>query len=118
MSEYNILVVEDEWLLAEQHRWVLEEAGFGIVGPVPSVKQAEKLIDGSQISAAVLDIGLNGETSAPLVPQLQERKIPFIFVSGYETTDVSGIMCDYPILQKPVNSLELVSAVRKMLGQG
>ncbi|MEI9405698.1 response regulator [Mesorhizobium argentiipisi] len=117
MAEFRVLVVEDEWLVAEEHRYVLEEAGFGIVGPVPSVKLAIKLIETEAISAAVLDIGLNGETSAPLVPHLQHRKIPFVFVSGYTPSDVPEMLRAYPFLAKPVVATALVSALNKMLGQ-
>ncbi len=36
----RILIVEDEWLIAEDHAASLREAGYVVVGPVPSVKQA------------------------------------------------------------------------------
>lgn len=116
MTESRILIVEDEWLVAEEHRTILEEAGFAIVGPVPSVARAKKLIESEAISAAVLDIGLGGETSAALVPLLAERGIPFVFVSGYTASDVPEDLRHHKMLSKPVWAPTLVEAVRSMLG--
>ncbi|MER8433646.1 response regulator [Mesorhizobium caraganae] len=116
MTEPRILIVEDEWLVAEEHRTILEEAGFAIVGPAPSVPRAKKLIENEAISAAVLDIGLGGETSAALIPLLVERGIPFVFVSGYTASDVPEDLRHHKMLSKPVWAAALVEAVRNMLG--
>ena len=115
MTRLGILVVEDEWLVAEEHRSVLEDAGYDIVGPVPSVRRAIPLIENEPIAAAILDIGLNGETSAALVPYLVERDIPFIFVSGYTPSDVPASLRNHQILPKPIIASALILAVRKML---
>ena len=117
MARVGILVVEDEWLVAEEHRLVLEEAGYDVVGPAPSVRLAGRLIESQPVAAAVLDIGLNGETSAPLVPYLQERNIPFIFVSGYVSADVPASLINHQILAKPIIATALVAAVGKMLDE-
>ncbi|MEZ2330674.1 response regulator [Mesorhizobium sp. RCC_202] len=116
MTECRILIVEDEWLVAEEHRTILEEAGFAIVGPAPSVARAKKLIESEAISAAVLDIGLGSETSAALIPLLAERGIPFVFVSGYTASDVPEDLRHHKMLSKPVWAAALVEAVRNMLG--
>ncbi|MER9003577.1 MULTISPECIES: response regulator [unclassified Mesorhizobium] len=116
MTASRILIVEDEWLVAEEHRAILEEAGFAIAGPVPSVARAKKLIEGEVISAAVLDIGLGGETSAALVPLLAHRGIPFVFVSGYTASDIPQDLRHHKMLSKPVWAAALVEAVRNMLG--
>ncbi|MER9207380.1 response regulator [Mesorhizobium sp. M0771] len=116
MTASRILVVEDEWLVAEEHRAILEEAGFAIAGPVPSVARAKKLIESEVISAAVLDIGLGGETSAALVPLLAQRGIPFVFVSGYTASDIPQDLRHHKMLSKPVWAAALFEAVRNMLG--
>jgi len=116
LTEYRILIVEDEWLVAEEHRTILEDAGFSIVGPVPTIARAKKLIDSETISAAVLDIGLSGETSAALVPILTGRGIRFVFVSGYTPADVPEDLRHHKLLSKPVWAPTLVEAVRAMLG--
>ena len=52
----NILVVEDEALVALLVQEVIEDAGHACVGPVASVGEACALIDSCQIDAALLDI--------------------------------------------------------------
>jgi DNA-binding NtrC family response regulator len=115
LNSPGILIVEDEWLIAEMHRAALEDAGYQVVGPAPSVSRAMRLIESETIGAAVLDIGLNGETSVALIPCLVERDIPFIFASGYAPSDVPLALQAYSILSKPVPAPTLVEAVRSML---
>jgi CheY-like chemotaxis protein len=115
MPEISILIVEDEWLVAEEHRTMVEDAGFAVVGPVASVKQALNLIETEYVSAAILDIGLNGETSDPLVPHLQQRNIPFVFVSGYAPADIPATLRVHPVLAKPVVVSILIEAIRDIL---
>ncbi|TPI08722.1 response regulator [Mesorhizobium sp. B4-1-3] len=115
MASARILVVEDEWLIAEDHKDVLEKAGYVVVGPAASVRCAVGLIESEVISAAVLDIGLNGETSAALIPFLTERDIPFVFASGYVPPDVPMELRAYQILPKPVPAVALIQAVGGML---
>ena len=52
----NILVVEDEALVALLVQEVVEEAGHACLGPVASVGEACALIDSCQVDAALLDI--------------------------------------------------------------
>jgi CheY-like chemotaxis protein len=81
----RILVVEDEFLIATTLQEWLEHVGFVVLGPVPSVEKALKLIDGeTDINAAVVDVNLGGVFAYPVADRLLSRKIPFIFTSGYE----------------------------------
>jgi len=80
-----ILVVEDEFLLAMTLKEWLESAGYVVVGPVPSVEKALKLIDSeSVINGAVVDVNLGGVLAYAVADTLLARNIPFIFTSGYE----------------------------------
>lgn len=37
-----VLIVEDEWVIAEDHTMTLRDAGYEIVGPCASVSEARK----------------------------------------------------------------------------
>jgi CheY-like chemotaxis protein len=81
----RVLVVEDEYLIATTLQEWLENAGFVVVGPVPSVEKALKLIDSETvINAAVVDVNLGGVFAYAVADRLLARKIPFVFTSGYE----------------------------------
>jgi DNA-binding response OmpR family regulator len=70
----RVLVVEDEALIGMLLEDELLEAGAEVVGPACSVKEALELIDqvaaDGGLSAAVLDINLEGETVSPVADRL------------------------------------------------
>lgn len=60
----RILVVEDEYLLAEDMRETLEAEGAEVVGPVARLSAGLALLDvGPAIDGAVLDINLQATWS-------------------------------------------------------
>jgi DNA-binding response OmpR family regulator len=70
----NILVVEDEALVALLVQEVVEEAGHACVGPVASVGEACALIDSCQVDATLLDIWLkDNEFVYPAARKLASR---------------------------------------------
>ena len=112
----RVLVVEDEWLIASEVEQELNEAGFAIVGPVGSVASALAAIEAGQIDAAVLDVRLQSEDSYPVAERLQERDIPFLFITGYASGDIADRYRRHACLQKPFSSRGLLEAVAGMLG--
>jgi DNA-binding response OmpR family regulator len=88
LSGMKILVVEDNFLVADTLCEALRDYGCEIVGPAPNVERGEDLMaqsgmeDGG-LTGALLDINLNGETSFRLAGKLLERGVPFIFLTGY-----------------------------------
>ena len=85
LRDRRILVVEDEYLIAATLSDQLEDAGSIVLGPVPSVDKAIKIINSeSQIDAAVLDVNLGGVLAYAVADMLIAKKIPFVFTSGYE----------------------------------
>ncbi len=98
-----VLVVEDEYMLAEDLRAGLEEQGAKVLGPIPSVSEALKaLADGPAPDAAILDINLGGEMVYPVAEALRARGIPFIFATGYEAWAIPETYADVPLCVKPV----------------
>jgi CheY-like chemotaxis protein len=97
----HILIVEDEFLVAERTRRELEKHGARIVGPVATVDLALDLLDETMIDAAILDINLDGETVYPLADILVERNIPFVFATGYETSTMPEKYRGFILCEKP-----------------
>jgi DNA-binding response OmpR family regulator len=111
----RVLVVEDEWLIANELEQDLNEAGFSIVGPVGSVERALEAIEAGRIDAAVLDVRLQSEDSYPVAERLQERKIPFLFITGYASGEIADRYRRHACLQKPFSSRGLLEAVAGIL---
>lgn len=109
----RILVVEDEYLLAEDLRMGLTEQNMVVVGPAGSVKDALALIAAETIDAAVLDISLNGENVIPVVEALSARSVLFVFATGYDAFDLPLAWRDVPRFEKPVDTAVLAKALRR-----
>lgn len=101
LADRNILVVEDDYFLADQLREHLEDEGAKCVGPAPSVERALVLAGEPALEAAILDINLRGERAYGVADELSARGIPFIFVTGYDREELPPRFADAPICSKP-----------------
>lgn len=85
-NRVNILIVEDEMLLAEDIKLRLERLGYGVVAYVPSVQLAmERLKEHPEIDLALLDISLKGKLDGIDLAKVinSQYRIPFIFLTSH-----------------------------------
>ena len=102
MAVHNILVVEDEPLIAMMLEDFIDMLGKRHVGTADNVAEALALVDAGGIDAAILDVNLRaGETSWPIAERLAARGVPFIFASGGLSDTVAEPFADRPVLSKP-----------------
>ncbi|MGI4794086.1 MAG: hypothetical protein ACRYF2_15360 [Janthinobacterium lividum] len=98
LSERRILVVEDEYMIADEMVSMLVRAGAKVVGPVASLDDALHLLTTEhELDAAVLDVNLLGKMVWPVVEELLERGVPLVLSTGYDT---SAIPAKYAMLQR------------------
>lgn len=101
----RVLVVEDDYLLAQDLRNELEDAGAEVMGPVPSVAEAMALLaTGAPPDAAILDVNLGGEMVFPLADMLRAQSVPFMFVTGYDKWSLPAAYADVPRSEKPFSA--------------
>ena len=110
----RILVVEDEALLAMELEQVLEAAGYTIIGPCSNLKSAAEASRGEAINLALLDINLNGEMVYPLADELSEEGIPFILMTGYDTSSLPERFRGAPRVSKPFDPAPLAEKIQRM----
>lgn len=116
---FRILVLEDNFLVAEAIRTVLEQSGCVVIGPTPRVKDALMFLGQRKLDGALLDINLGGDYCFPVATALLERAIPFGFCSGYDNAAiVPASLRDVPFLPKPFEDRALVSFVSVHLAGG
>jgi CheY-like chemotaxis protein len=85
LLDRRVLVVEDEYTIAEDLCRELFEAGAVVVGPASTLGKAMALLLAEpRLDCAVLDINLGGEMVFPVADALAARGVPFIFVTGYD----------------------------------
>jgi len=110
----NVLIVEDNPLLADDYAAVVGE-GLGCTAlTAASSSQALSLIE-TPISLALLDVEVADGVTYPLAARLLQRKIPVVFVSGSNPAKVPDQLAQTPFLRKPVLPFELLAAARTYL---
>ncbi len=99
-------------MIAQDVRLDLEAAGAVVVGPVPTVEQALRLLDSvPAVHAGVLDVNLGSEKSFPVAEALEARRIPFLFSTGYNSSDIPDEWRRATIVMKPLQ----IKAVEQLL---
>jgi CheY-like chemotaxis protein len=88
----RILIVEDDVVVALHEEDLVRSLGCEIVGPVGRIDDALRVVQTAGIEGAVLDIHLNGNaTSYPVAAELENRGIPFIFVTGLDKAGLAKL---------------------------
>lgn len=105
----HILVIEDEFLIAEDLREALEALGAVVIGPAATADHALALIGTARrLDGATVDVTLRGERSDRVAAALAERQVPFVLLTGYGSEDLPPHMRDAPRCQKPFDLTEVV----------
>ena len=116
LSGYRILIVEDEALIALDLSHALKDDLHAIVvGSVNNVADARKLISETKIDCAVLDVHLGVENVAALLPELDARHIPRVFMTAYPEKHLPKAWIVWPVLQKPMNRGDLLRAIERVI---
>lgn len=110
----RILIVEDEFFLADELAGELLTEGAEVIGPAASVEMAEQLVAHSLPDCAILDINLRGVWSCDLARSLAQKGVPFLVLTGYDPSALPADLRGAPYMEKPVASslvLDRLSAV-------
>ena len=108
----RVLVVEDEYLIAQEENDLLTDAGCVVVGPVPTGELALHLLGRERFDVALLDINLTGKDVFGFADLLAQRHIPFAFVTGHSPRLVPRHLASYPLIRKPFSRESLLGAVQ------
>lgn len=115
LAGMRILVVEDEPLVAMALEDMLLARGCQVVGPVPSVAEALSLILLEAPAAALLDVNLGVETSAPVAARLAGLGLPYLLVTGYEElAENDPLLSAAPRLVKPAAPELLLATMARL----
>ncbi|WP_420153748.1 sigma-54-dependent transcriptional regulator [Siphonobacter sp.] len=108
----HILIVEDEFIVANDLRHILEHAGYRVNGIAASVEQARRLIKDNRPNWVLLDIMLTGSlTGIDLGHELLAAGIPFLYISAntnQKTLEAAKVTQPYGFLVKPFREKDLL----------
>lgn len=112
LRDCRILIVEDEYLIAEQLHLELEGEGAIVLGPLASVDEALAAItSGDRIDGAVLDVNLQGEAVFPAAELLMRRNVPVVFTTGYDAGAIPAAFQHVARCEKPSTLRSIVAAI-------
>ena len=111
----RILIVEDEILVAMNLEDMLGELGHNVVSIATRITQASALASSSEIDLAILDLNLSGVLSFPVADMLRQRRIPFMFATGYGSQGMTENYRDEVVMVKPYGLHELQSAIKNVI---
>ena len=112
----RVLVVEDEYLVADDISETLEELGYQVAGPAATVREAMELIEEGSIDGALLDANLDGLSSGPIAELLSNRQIPYVVVTGYGTLSLATeALQNAPRVTKPYATGEIASKLSEVI---
>ena len=114
-TQQTVLIVEDEFAVANDLRLILERAGYVVNGTAFSVAKALESIRLQRPDIVLVDIHLKGSaTGIDLAHHLTADNIPFVYLSANTNTSVleeAKITKPYGFLVKPFREKDVLVAL-------
>jgi DNA-binding NtrC family response regulator len=111
----KILIVEDQFIEANNLRLILSQAGYAVVPIATSFVEAVDMIDRHHVDLVLLDILLHGTlTGVDIAKILVSKKIPFIYLSANSNRKIflaAKATRPYGFLVKPFRKRDVLAAI-------
>ena len=115
----RVLVVEDDFLIADDFSRRIMACGADIVGPAATLDAARQVLDqAGSVDVAVLDINLRGTLVFPFARHLEAMGIPFLFCTGYGEDPIAECFREVTRFEKPLSHQsfnEMVQMIARMM---
>lgn len=111
----RFLVVEDEPLVVLDIAAGLEEAGVKIAATAGTAEDALRIIESTQIDAALLDGNLRGKPVDDIAAALTRKNVPFLFITGYGRESLPKAFGQAHLLCKPFGREQLLNAAAQLV---
>jgi len=111
--QMNILIVEDQFLIATLMADTLADAGHHVLGPAAAQREALEALAGAPLDLALVDVELRGGDSGIIVArELRRRGVPTIFVSAQASVARANRNLAIGFVAKPYMPRVLLDVVR------
>ena len=114
----RVLLVEDELLVAMLVEDMLADAGCVLVGPFARLPAALAAARVEAVDVALLDVNIAGEMVFPVAHVLEERGIPFLFVTGYGRAVLPPDRPHWRACAKPFQPERLAECLARTVQEG
>jgi DNA-binding NtrC family response regulator len=110
----SVLIVDDEIIIGMMLFNEIARAGGTSIGPVTSVANALMEIESRTVDVVILDAKLVDGWGADLAVHLDERRIPYVVVSGYDNANLPKELRKAPFIGKPISLPLLMEAIESL----
>lgn len=114
LSGKRILLVEDEYYIADDVRRTLMAEGATVAGPYATLAKAHQALDNDQFDCAVIDLNLHGESAISIADRLAQGGKSFAIATGYGSAAVPDRFEGVPRIEKPFDPPALLNVVRQL----
>jgi CheY-like chemotaxis protein len=114
----RVPLIEDDAVVALDLQRILREAGYRVVGPAPSMADAESLMARGPIDCAVLDTDLKSGKAFAMADRLGRGGIPVVFVTSDPRQELAEKCAGRPVIRKPCCADEVLAAVERAISGG
>lgn len=108
----KILIVEDEFIVANDLSLMLRRAGYTVCGIADSVPEAREILDRKKPDLVLLDIQLKGrQTGIDLALELKQQQIAFVYLSALSNQSIleaAKATQPYGFLVKPFREKDIL----------
>lgn len=117
--KYKVLIVEDQFIEANNLRLILDRAGYTVIPIAASFVEAMEMLDRHKPDLVLLDIFLNGTlTGIDFAKILASRKVPFVYLSANSNRKIflaAKATKPYGFLIKPFRQRDVLAALEVAL---
>ena len=110
----RILIVEDDFYTATDLAREVARGGATVIGPFRDAAESLRAVETARPDAALVDLNLGDGPDLTVAAALRERKVPFLFVTGYDETAIPGDFADIPRVEKPAIRGRAVQLLRRL----
>jgi DNA-binding NarL/FixJ family response regulator len=119
-KKINVLVVEDEVLIAQDIKKRLLQLGFQHISVVYNADKALDILHNRKIGFAILDINIGGTRNGIELAEIinEKYKFPFIYLTSYSdpaTLSEARVTLPYGYIIKPFDINDLTSSIEMAL---
>ncbi|WP_447990736.1 hypothetical protein [Achromobacter spanius] len=118
LSSCRLLIIEDEYVIAETLAEALREAGANIVGVIGWLDEATRFASNhaGEFNCAVVDINLHGALSYPLIDMLSSQGVHVVLLTGFGVEALEAAYRELPRCEKPFNQDRLIGMLCSKFG--
>ncbi|WP_192258115.1 response regulator [Mesorhizobium caraganae] len=116
LQDYCIFVGEDDFALATELRYAFVRAGATVNYPADTIEDAlDVIMSSAAIDGAVLSVNLQGEATFAAAEHLQRRQIPFVFLAGFNASNIPERFRNTARVEKPVDVDRLTGVMEALV---